>query len=133
MSTGEKPKIMLVEDNGDASTVLAGTLYLKGCDVYKTEGTESCLKTLTDLDGKVDVVAISHETVGNKDMDLIIGIKKINFEIKILVIGNDIARKGSIIDFGADEFALKPLSPENMADKVLMLMAKEASIANRDK
>lgn len=133
MSVHQKPKIMLVEGNGDASTVLAGTLYLKGCEVYKTEDTEGCLKILTDLNGKVDVIVISQETVGRNDMDLIIGIKKINFETKILVVGNDNANKNSMIDFGADEFALKPLSPENMADKVLMLMAKEASIANKDK
>ena len=133
MSARKKPKIMLVEDNVDASSVLAGTLYLKGCDVYKTEGAETCLKTLTDLNGKVDVIVISQETVGNNDMNLIIGIKKINFETKILVVGNDNTTKGSLIDFGADEFALKPMSPENMADKVLMLMAKEASIANKEK
>jgi response regulator RpfG family c-di-GMP phosphodiesterase len=133
MSSHEKPKIMLVEDNGDASTVLAGTLYLKGCDVLKTTDAEGCLKTLTDLDGRVDVIIMSQETVGSKDMDLIIGIKKINFETKILVVGNDSANRGSIIDFGADEFAIRPMSPENMADKVLMLMAKEAAIANKDK
>jgi DNA-binding NtrC family response regulator len=133
MSGHEKPKIMLVEGNGDATSVLAGTLYLKGCDVYKTEEAEGCLKTLTDLGGKVDVIVISQETVGNNDMNLIIGIKKINFETKILVVGNDSTSKGSLIDFGADEFALKPLSPENVADKVLMLMAKEESIANKEK
>jgi DNA-binding NtrC family response regulator len=133
MSARGRPKIMLVEDNVDASTVLAGTLYLKGCHVCKTREAESCLKTLSDLDGKVDVIVISQETIGNKDMDLIIGIKKINFETKILVVGNDNASKNNLIEFGADEFALKPLSPENIADKILMLMAKEASISNTDK
>lgn len=81
----------------------------------------------------MDVIVISQETIGNKDMDLIIGIKKINFETKILVVGNDNANKNNLIEFGADEFALKPLSPENMAHKILMLMAKEASISNTDK
>jgi hypothetical protein len=37
MSARMRPKIMLVEDNFDASTVLAGTLYLKGCHVCKLE------------------------------------------------------------------------------------------------
>jgi DNA-binding NtrC family response regulator len=132
MSAREKPRIMIVENNTDASSVMAGTLYLKGCQVYKTEDAESCLKTLSNLNGKVDVVVISQETAGNKDMKLIMGIKKINFNVKIIVVGNDSTGRNNIIDFGADEFALKPLSPENMADKVLMLLAREASIASSD-
>lgn len=132
MNVGQIPRVLLVEDNVDAATVLAGTLYLKGCHVDKSEGVESCLKKLNDLGGKVDVVVISHELVGKKDMNLIIGIKKINFDTKILVISNEDTDKNNIIDYGADEFALKPMSPENMADKILMLMAKEATIANRE-
>ena len=130
MNSREKPRIMLVENNTDAASIMAGTLYLKGCNIYKTEDAKNCLKTLTELNGKVDVIVISQETVGNEDMNLIMGIKKINFDVKIIVVGNDDAIKNNIIDFGADEFALKPLSPENMADKVLMLLAREASIAN---
>jgi hypothetical protein len=41
MNSREKPRIMLVEGNGDASSVLAGTLYFKGCDVYKTAEPEA--------------------------------------------------------------------------------------------
>jgi DNA-binding NtrC family response regulator len=132
VNVGQIPRVLLVEDNVDAATVLAGTLYLKGCHVDKSEGVESCLKKLNDLGGKVDVVVISHELVGKKDMNLIIGIKKINFDTKILVISNEDTDKNNIIDYGADEFALKSMSPENMADKILMLMAKEATIANRE-
>lgn len=131
MNVGQIPRVLLVEDNLDAATVLAGTLYLKGCHVDKSEGVETCLKKLNELGGKVDVVVISHELVGKKDMNLIIGIKKINFDTKILDISNEDTDKNNIIDYGADEFALKPMSSENMADKILMLMAKEAIIANR--
>jgi DNA-binding NtrC family response regulator len=133
MTVNEKPRILLVEDNADASTVLSGTLHLKGCEVYKTNDADSCLKVLSDLGGKVDVIVISHEVVGNKDMNLIISIRKINFETKIIVVANEGASKNSFIDYGADEVALRPMSPENMADKILMLMAREASIASKDR
>lgn len=132
MSQSEKPRILLVEDNEDECTVLAGTLHLKGCKVYKSNGVDGCLKILNELEGKLDVVVISYELVGNKDMSLIINIKKINFDTKILVVGDDDTSKNNIIDFGADEFAARPMSPENMADKILMLMAKQAAIANKD-
>ena len=39
-------------------------------------------------------------------------LRKINFNIKILVIGDENSDKTMILDYGADEFALKPMSPE---------------------
>ena len=56
---------------------------------------------------------------------LIVSIKRLDMNIKILAIGDESNDKTRIIDYGADEFALKPLSPENVADKILMLLARE--------
>ena len=39
--------------------------------------------------------------------------------------------KTRILGYGADEFTLKPMSPENVADKVLMLLSREAVMENR--
>jgi hypothetical protein len=35
------------------------------------------------------------------------------------------------LGYGADEFGLKPMSPENIAEKVLMLMSRETVMENR--
>jgi len=35
------------------------------------------------------------------------------------------------LGYGADEFTLKPMSAENVADKVLMLLSREAIMENR--
>ena len=53
-----------------------------------------------------------------------------NINIKILI-GDENSDKTMILDHGADEFTLKPLSPENAADKVLMLLAREKVAENR--
>ena len=46
-------------------------------------------------------------------------------------LGDESTDKTRIIDYGADEFALKPLSPENVADKILMLLARETVAESR--
>jgi len=56
---------------------------------------------------------------------LIAKINRLDMNIKILAIGDESTDKTRIIDYGADEFALKPLSPENVAGKILMLLARE--------
>lgn len=58
-------------------------------------------------------------------------VKKMDFNIKILVIGDENSDKTMILDYGADEFALKPMSPENTADKILMLLARDKVASNR--
>ena len=47
-------------------------------------------------------------------------------DIKILAIGDESSDKTRIIDYGTDEFTLKPMSMENVADKAFMLIAREA-------
>ena len=49
---------------------------------------------------------------------LIINIKKINHKTKILVLGNNNNDKVRIMEYGAEEYSLLPLSPENVADKI---------------
>jgi DNA-binding response OmpR family regulator len=98
---------------------------MKGCDVYLANSPEECLKIIKDLD-RVDVVIIGAEFAMDRDAMLIVNIKKLNMDIKILAVGDESTDKTRIIDYGTDEFALKPLSMENVADKAFMLIARDA-------
>jgi DNA-binding response OmpR family regulator len=57
--------------------------------------------------------------------------KRINPNTKVLVIADEDSDKTRILGYGADEFTLKPMSPENVSDKVLMLLSREAITENR--
>jgi hypothetical protein len=59
---------------------------------------------------------------------LIVNIKKLNQDF---VIGDENTDKTMILDYWADEFTLKPLSPENTADKILILLARDRVADNR--
>jgi DNA-binding response OmpR family regulator len=82
---------------------------MKGCDVYVANSPEECLKIIKDLD-RADVVIIGAEFAMDRDAMLIVNIKKLNMDIKILAIGDESTDKTRIIDYGTDEFALKPLT-----------------------
>ncbi len=83
------------------------------------------MKIIKDLD-RVDVVIIGAKFAMDRDAMLIVNIKKLNMDIKILAVGDESTDKTRIIDYGTDEFALKPLSMENVADKAFMLIARDA-------
>ena len=61
---------------------------MKGCDVYLANSPEECLKTIKDLD-RVDVVIIGAEFAMDRAAMLIVNIKKLSMDIKILAIGDE--------------------------------------------
>ena len=127
----QQPLLVLALGNEDATSAMAGILWLKGCIVHKAKSATDCLEQIKNLENKVDVVIASSEIALDRDSMLIMNVKKMDFNIKILVIGDENSDKTMILDYGADEFALKPMSPENTADKILMLLARDKVAENR--
>ncbi|HEX9320142.1 MAG TPA: response regulator [Nitrososphaeraceae archaeon] len=122
----QKPVVVLALDNADSAAMMAGVLWMKGCNVHKAQTADDCLALIDGLKSKVDVVVLSAELASDRDAKLIENIKRKNLETKILAVGDESTHKTRILDYGADEFAMKPMSPENVADKILMLLAREA-------
>jgi DNA-binding NarL/FixJ family response regulator len=79
----------------------------------------------------VDVVVMSAEIAADRAAKVILNIKRINKDAKILVIAGEDRSKTRILDYGADEFTLKPISAENVADKLFMLLTREVVSENR--
>ena len=126
-----KPRVFIIQENQDANLVLNGILWLKGCEPFKFTNGNDCLEKLNEVEGKVDVVIIGGSIACDRNLMLIVNIKKINNNIKVLVIAEEDSDKTRILGYGADEFTLKPMSPENVGDKVLMLLSREAVMENR--
>jgi DNA-binding response OmpR family regulator len=126
-----KPVLILALSNEDSASMMSGVLWMKGCEVYRAKTASDCVAQIEQLDSKVDVVIMSAEVALDRDAMLIVAIKRKKFDIKVLAIGDESSDKTRIIDYGADEFAIKPLSPENVADKVLMLLARETVAEKR--
>jgi CheY-like chemotaxis protein len=59
---------------------------------------------------------------------LLVNIKPINRNIKIFIIAetNEQENKTRVLDYGVNEFVLKPISLETRVEKVNILLAEEA-------
>ena len=126
-----KPRIFIVQDDDDANTVLSGILWLKGAEAFKVTRTEECLKKIKEVEGKVEVVVLGGNIAADRNLMFIVNIKKINPNIKVLVIADEDSDKTRILGYGADEFSLKPISPENVADKLFMLISTDTVMQKR--
>ena len=89
----QKPTLVLALGNEDAMSGMAGVFWLKGCNVYKAKSAADCLEQIKNLDSKVDVVISSSEIALDRDSLLITNVKKMNYNIKILVIGDENSKK----------------------------------------
>ena len=126
-----KPRIFIVQDDNDANTVLSGILWLKGAEAFKVTRTEECIKKIKEVEGKVEVVILGGNIAADRNLMFIVNIKKINPHIKVLVIADEDSDKTRILGYGADEFSLKPISPENVADKLFMLISRDTVMQKR--
>ena len=126
-----KPRVFIIQENEDANIVLTGILWLKGCEPFKFTNAKQGLEKLIEMEGKVDAVVVGGSIACDRNLMLIVNIKKINIDIKVLIIADEDSDKTRILGYGADEFTLKPMSPENVSDKVLMLLSRETVMENR--
>lgn len=127
MSDHEVPNIVLLQDHDDANTVVAGVLSLKGCHVYKTNTLESCLSVINQFADKIDLVLIQEEIALSKNSMILRDIKEINPTTMILIVADNDGAKGkedNLRELQIDGFVQTPISAENLADKILMLISK---------
>jgi DNA-binding response OmpR family regulator len=68
-------------------------------------------------------VFVEGKIAANRGAMLIIKVKRINSNIKIVVLTEDETDKTRVLEYGADEFATKPVSAESVVDKVYGMLA----------
>ena len=125
MLSFQKPNVFIIYKNEDVNSLLVGTFWLKGFEPFKFTDANECLKRFRELDGKVDAVVIDHEIALDNDLMLIVNMKRINPNTKVLVIAEDEeSKKIKLYEYGADEVILMPLSPTDISDKILLLISK---------
>jgi DNA-binding NtrC family response regulator len=120
----QKPNIFIVQEDDNINAILAGIFWLKGFNPFKfTDGTE-CLKGFREMQGKIDSIVTSNKIALDNDLMLVANIKRINPTTKILVIADEESNKRKILEYGADEFALMPLSPVDISHKIILMISK---------
>jgi len=110
---GSKLRIIIVDENKDVVSTVAGTFGLKGYEVYKAYSAEECFDKVNELDGKVDIVFVDGKIAADRAAMLIIKVKRINSNIKIMVLAEDETEKTRVLDYA-----------ESIVDKVYSVLLR---------
>jgi DNA-binding NtrC family response regulator len=118
------PRLILSVDFPDANNLLAGVLSLKGFKVLKSKSTNECLSIISQSEEKVDIILTDKESAVENNSFLLNEINKIAPDTMIVVIvdNDDEVRK---LPKNVIEFIVRPTSAENLADKILNMLAKK--------
>jgi DNA-binding response OmpR family regulator len=128
----QKPTVFIVDNNKDISALLAGIFWLKGFESSKFTDGKECLKRFREIDGHVDALVINQEIALDNDLMLIVNVKRINPNTKILVIKDEESDETKMYEYGADEVALMPLSPIDVTDKLMLLISKSKGLERQN-
>lgn len=117
------PVVLIVEDNPDTCSLIAGILHLKGFAPLKAHTVKECLDLLAEQGDQIDAVALNGDIAEENGGMIVSRTKKANPNIKTLVIVEEESDRAAIMRLGADQVAVKPLSSETVADKLTLLLA----------
>ena len=124
MMESAAPRLILSLDFADANNLLAGVMNLKGFNVFKSKSNDDCLSIINQIEDKTDAVLIDKESAVENDYFLVNQIKKMTLDTMIVVIADDADEDKKLLEKNIDQLVLRPISPENLADTILTLLAK---------
>jgi response regulator RpfG family c-di-GMP phosphodiesterase len=124
MMESAAPRLILSIDFADANNLLAGVMNLKGFKVFKSKSNEDCLSIINQIEDKTDAVLVDKQSAVGNDFFLVNQIKKMTPDTMIVVIADNADEHKKLLEKNIDQLVLRPISPENLADTILTLLAK---------
>ena len=124
----QKIRILIANEHKDVNILIAATLVLKGYEVYKTYSANECISKLEEFEGEVNVLLLDGGIAADRGAMVIVRVKRINPDIKILAVADDESEKTRVLDYGADGFTTKPISVETIVNKISALLTVGKSV-----
>lgn len=128
-----QPAVLIVEEDIDANSLIAGTLRFLGYATYKAHTEEECLQMLDDLGIDIDAVVLIGRIAIEYGSEIVSLVRKTVPKARILVIGESESDRTGILRLKADHVAVKPLSATTIAYKVTLLLAASGALLEDEK
>ncbi|HYF99558.1 MAG TPA: response regulator [Candidatus Saccharimonadales bacterium] len=116
--------ILIVTDDIDINIVLSGVFGLNGFKCFKCNTAEEALKILDEHVDKVDSMLIDGKIAADRGTMIIVKSKTKKPSVKIVVVANNDSAKTRVLDYGADDFSLKPISAEVLTNRVITQLTR---------
>src|SRR5918996_2005630 len=125
------PHVIVCDDDAELNSFMRNHFKLDGYETHQALSAQECIDKLAELGDTVDVITVDGKIAADRSAMLILNAKRINRNLKVFVLAdrNLSEQKTRIMDYGADEFAVKPLSMESLINKVSLTLFEAAKCA----
>ena len=126
------PHVIVWDDEAELNLFIRNFFKLDGYETHQALSAQECIDKLAELGDTIDAITVDGKTASDRSVMLILNVKRMNKNVKVFVLADRSLseEKTRIMDYGADEFAVKPLSMESLINKVniqLLEVAKESN------
>ncbi len=122
------PHVIVCDDDPELNPFIRNFFKLDGFETHQALSAQECMDKLAELGDAVDVITVDGKIASDRNAMLILNVKRMNKNVKVFVLANRglSEDKTRMMDYGADEFATKPLSMESLINKVNMKLLEDA-------
>jgi DNA-binding response OmpR family regulator len=129
------PHVIVCDDDPELNSFMRNHFKLDGYETHQAFSAQECIDKLEELGDRIDAITVDGKIASDRSVMLILKLKRMNKNVKVFVLADRglSEDKTRMMDYGADEFAVKPLSMESLINKVniqLLEVAKSALISS---
>jgi DNA-binding response OmpR family regulator len=124
------PHIIVCDDDPELNSFMCNHFKLDGYETHQALSPQECIDKLEELgDIIIDAITVDGKIAADRSTMLILNAKRMNKNVKVFVLVDKglSEAKTRIMDYGADEFAVKPLSMESLINKVNFQLLEAAA------
>jgi DNA-binding response OmpR family regulator len=131
MQNKTTPHVIVCDDDAELNSFIRNYFKLDGYETHQALSAKECIDKLGELGNTVDAITVNGKIASDRSVMLILNIRRLNKDVKVFVLADrDLSEeKTRIMDYGADEFAVKPLSLESLINKVNLQLLEAARSA----
>jgi len=125
------PHVIVCDDDAELNSFIRNHFKLDGYGTHQALSAKECIDKLAELGDTIDAITVNGKIASDRSVMLILNVKRINKNVKVVVLADKglSEDKTRILDYGADEFAVKPLSMESLINKVNLRLLEAAKSA----
>jgi DNA-binding response OmpR family regulator len=126
------PHVIVCDDDAELNLFIRNFFKLDGYETHQALSARECIDKLGELGDIIDAIIVNGKIASDRSAMLILNVKRMNKNVKVFVLAdrNLSEEKTRIMDYGADEFAVKPLSMESLIKKVNLTLLEAAKSAS---
>jgi DNA-binding response OmpR family regulator len=122
------PHVIVCDDDAELNSFMRNHFKLDGYQTHQALSAKECIDKLAELGDTIDAIIVNGTIASDRSVMLIVNVRRMNKNVKVFVLADKglSEDKTRMIDYGADEFAVKPLSMESLINKVNIQLLEAA-------